>query len=178
MTTEDAVRIRDAHDDELETIRDLTLEAYAEFATRMPAVNWRGLKATVIKTLSEPGNAEVIVAELQSELVGSVLLFPADSDAYGRQDAEATWPELRLLAVIPGARGQGIGKLLMEECISRARQAGATALGLHTGDSMVVALPMYERRGFVRVPALDFDVADGELVKAYRLDLETAASVN
>lgn len=174
MITEDTVLIRDAHVDELDAIRELTLEAYAEFATSMPAVNWRGLKATVIRTLSQPGNAEVIVAELNNKLVGSVLLFPADSDAYGRQDAEPTWPELRLLAVIPTARGQGIGKLLMEECISRARQAGATALGLHTGDSMIVALPMYERRGFVRIPALDFDVAKGELVKAYRLDLGKA----
>ena len=52
------------------------------------------------------------------------------------------------------ARGRGIGTLLMEECILRARRSGATALGLHTGDSMVVALPMYERRGFVRLPAL------------------------
>jgi GNAT superfamily N-acetyltransferase len=110
---------------------------------------------------------------LGTELVGSVLLFPGESDAYGGLAAEANWPELRLLAVKPRTRGRGIGKLLMEECILRARRSGATALGLHTGDSMDVALPMYERRGFVRIPALDFEVDGGELVKAYRLDLTT-----
>ncbi len=173
MTTEESIRIHNARLDEMNAILDLTLSAYEEFATSMPAANWRGLKATVVKTLSQPGNADVIVAKLGSELVGSVLLFPAEIDAYGGMAVEANWPQLRLLAVKPSARGQGIGRLLMEECILRARRSGATALGLHTGDSMIVALPMYERRGFVRFPALDFDVDEGELVKAYRLDLTT-----
>lgn len=166
-----SVQIRTARNDEMDKILQLTQAAYAEFATRMPAVNWRGISATIVKTLKNPGNAEVIVAELEDELVGSVLLFPPATNAYGKEAIKADWPELRLLAVKPSARGHGIGTLLMEECIQRARQSGASSLGLHTGDSMVVALPMYERRGFVRVPALDFDVADGEAVKAYRLDL-------
>jgi len=174
MALEVSIRIRNAQADEMAAILELTLAAYDEFATSMPAVNWRGLKATIVKTLNQPGNADVIVAELDSEIVGSVLLFPAEDEAYGGMAAEATWPQLRLLAVKPGARGQGIGALLMEECVQRARQSGAAALRLHTGDSMLVALPMYERRGFVRYPALDFDVDGGELVKAYRLDLTMA----
>ncbi len=173
MTATEMIHIRDAQTDEMQTILDMTLTAYDEFGTSMPAVNWRGLKAIIIKTLNDPGPAEVIVAEVDGELVGSVLLFPADVNSYGDLVAGASYPELRLLAVSPSVRGRGIGTLLMEECISRARQAGATALGLHTGDSMVVALPMYERRGFVRIPEQDFDVEGGELVKAYRLDLTT-----
>lgn len=171
-TTEDKVRIRDARGEEMKAILALTLAAYDEFDTPMTAVNWRMLKPAIVKTLSNPLKAEVIVAEMGTELVGSVLLFPGDSDAYGGgKGGEAGMPELRLLAVKSSARGQGIGKMLMEECILRARRSGATALGLHTADSMVVALPMYERRGFVRTPEFDFDVPGGELVKAYRLDL-------
>lgn len=171
---QDKVRIRDARTAEMEAVLALTLAAYDEFGTTMPAVNWRGLRWTVEKTLKDPGNAEVIVAKLGRELVGSVLLFPGDSDAYGGGKVEgAGMPELRLLAVKPSVRGQGIGTMLMEECIRRARESGAAALGLHTGDSMVVALPMYERRGFVRTLEFDFDVPGGELVKAYRLDLTT-----
>lgn len=170
----DKARIRDAQVDEMDAILELTLAAYDEFGTTMPAVNWRGLRQTIVNTLKAPGEADVIVAEMGNEIVGSVLLFPGDSDAYGSGRVEGVGlPELRLLAVKPSARGQGIGTILMEECIHRARSSGAAALGLHTGDSMVVALPMYERRGFVRTPALDFDVPEGELVKAYRLDLTT-----
>lgn len=172
MTTpENTAHIRTARSEEMNTIRDLTLEAYVEFASTMPPVNWHGLKRTIQKTLGDPGRAEVIVAELHDELVGSVLLFPAESEAYGTWVERATWPELRLLAVRPSVRGRGIGTLLMNECILRARQSGATALGLHTSESMVIAVPMYERRGFVRIPAFDFDVDNGETVIAYRLDL-------
>lgn len=172
MTAEaDTVVIRDARPDEMDVVLALTLAAYDEFGTTMPSINWRGLSQNIVRTLNDPGQAEVIVAELGVELVGSVLLFPGDNDAYGGKVEGAGMPELRLLAVKPSARGKGIGTMLMEECIRRARRSGATALGLHTGDSMVVALPMYERRGFVRTPEFDFDVPDGELVKAYRLDL-------
>ena len=170
MSQNPPIHIRDALPEELPVIKDLTLRAYAEFGTRMPLVNWRGLRATIIRTLDQPGLADVIVAELDGAIVGSVLLFPSQVDAYGGS-AAAGWPQLRLLAVHPQIRGRGIGKLLMETCITRARNNGAAVLGLHTGDSMIVALPMYERRGFVRVPELDFDVPDGELVKAYHLDL-------
>lgn len=173
MTTESSIKIRDAQPNEMGTILNLTQAAYAEFANSMPIINWRGLSATLVKTLTDPGEADVIIAQQGDEIVGSVLLFPADVDAYGGMTESASLPQLRLLAVKPNVRGQGIGKLLMEECVLRARQSGAAALGLHTGDSMVVALPMYERRGFVRNPALDFEVAGGELVKAYRLDLTT-----
>jgi ribosomal protein S18 acetylase RimI-like enzyme len=77
---------------------------------------------------------------------------------------------VRLLAVAPEARGQGIGTALMKECIRRARQGGAACLNLHTTDMMQVAIRMYERMGFVRAPELDFHPDPNVTVKAYRLE--------
>ena len=79
------------------------------------------------------------------------------------------------MAVLPSARGQGVGTALMAECVRRARHAGAAALGLHTMDVMRAAVRMYERMGFARMPNLDFSPAQGVLVKGYRLDLRDAA---
>jgi len=62
----------------------------------------------------------------------------------------------------------------MNECIRRARRLGAVCLNLHTTDMMQVAMRMYERMGFVRVPELDFHPHPGVTVKAYRLDLDRA----
>lgn len=77
----------------------------------------------------------------------------------------------RLLpGVAPGARGRGVGRALTEECIRRARAAGCPAVGLHTTEFMAVARAMYERMGFVRVPALDFRPVPAIHVMAYRLD--------
>jgi GNAT superfamily N-acetyltransferase len=87
-------------------------------------------------------------------------------------------PEIRLLAVAPAARGQGIGAALVRECLRRARQVGAKTITLHTTEIMSVAMQMYERLGFVRVPELDFHPVPEVTIKGYRyrLDVGTLAS--
>jgi ribosomal protein S18 acetylase RimI-like enzyme len=99
------------------------------------------------------------------------MLFPAAVDAYGDATVAAPWPELRLLAVSPGARGLGVGRALVDECVRRARAAGAADLGLHSSKSMRAALRMYEQMGFVRAPEHDFFPPGGETVWAFRLPL-------
>jgi ribosomal protein S18 acetylase RimI-like enzyme len=103
-----------------------------------------------------------------------VFLFPPASDAYAGLAAPPRWPELRLLAVSPAARGEGVGEALVRECARRARDAGAAALGLHTSASMSVARRMYARLGFVRAPEADFRPRGAELVEGYRLPLRDA----
>src|SRR5919206_501883 len=113
--------------------------------------------------------------ERGGRLVGSVLLYPPAADAYAGSAARVRWPEVRLLAVAPEARGTGVGRTLMDECVRRARAMGAAELGLHTSASMRAAMRMYERMGFVRAPEFDFRPPGAELVEAYRLDLRTPA---
>jgi GNAT superfamily N-acetyltransferase len=169
------IRIRDARDDERAAIRELTLAGYAEYATIMTPSAWAGLEQSLLMALAGDVTAERIVAEHDNTLVGSVMLCPPAPGAYGGALASIDWPEVRLLAVALAARGQGVGTALMHECMRRARRAGATALGLHTSDSLRVAVQMYERMGFVRVPEYDFQPSGAELVKAYRRSLTGAS---
>jgi GNAT superfamily N-acetyltransferase len=99
------------------------------------------------------------------------MLYPASADAYGGSVRPAPWPEVRLLAVPPDARGSGVAKALMEECFRRVRASGSTRIGIHTSRSMVVAIEMYRRMGFRREPDYDFQPPGAELVEAYTLDL-------
>jgi len=154
------------------TLRSVTLAAYEEYAAIMPELLWAGYRRQLLATLDAEGPAERIIAERLGAVVGSVLLFPPATNAYVSAAVSADSPEVRLLAVLPEARGQGIGTALMEECARRARRAGAPALGLHTTDIMRTAVRMYERMGYVRTPELDFAPASGVLVKGYRLDLQ------
>ena len=165
------VVVREARAEEAPAIEALTLAAYAEYATIMDAGAWQGLDAAVRAGLASAGEAERLVAERGGRLVGSVMLFPARADAYGGLAARAGWPELRLLAVAPEARAAGVGRLLVEACIRRARAAGARELGLHTSISMRAARALYLRMGFVRAPEFDFRPEGAELVEAYRLPL-------
>lgn len=81
------------------------------------------------------------------------------------------WASIRLLGVSPQARGLGIGRALMQECLRRARADGAVTMGLHTTKLMDVARAMYLRLGFARAPAYDFHPAPDFTVEAFRLDL-------
>ncbi|GAB4210390.1 MAG: GNAT family N-acetyltransferase [Roseiflexaceae bacterium] len=164
--------LRDARDDEREAIHDLTLASYEQYATIMAPSAWAALRGALVAALASPGPVERIVAEgSDGVLLGSVLLFPPNQgtpDAAGRM----AWPELRLLAVAPAGRGQGVGEALVRECARRTRAAGFPALGLHTSDSMREAIRLYERLGFQRAPKYDFRPPGAELVKGYSLRLE------
>ncbi|HET7457528.1 MAG TPA: GNAT family N-acetyltransferase [Gemmatimonadaceae bacterium] len=167
--------VRDARPDERAAVRELTLRAYDEYATAMAPAAWAGLSAAVRAALdSDDGAAERIVAVHDGTLVGSVFLYPPQASAYGDLAGRATSPELRLLAVAPEARGLGVGRALVDECVRRARRAGARELGLHTSATMRVAMRMYERMGFVRAPEHDFQPEGAEVVEGYRLPLGAA----
>lgn len=170
----DGVRVRDARPDERAAVRALTSAAYAEYARVMAPSAWAGLEAAVARALADPAPAEQIVAERGGALLGSVLLYPPAADAYGGLTGGAPWPEVRLLAVSPDARGLGVGRRLMDECVRRARVAGAPALGLHSSRSMRAAIGLYGRMGFVRAPEHDFHPPGAEVVEAYRLPVAPA----
>lgn len=164
--------MRDARPEDGPAVAALTLAAYGEYAAKMQPEAWTGLEGAVRAALaSEDAAVQRIVAARDGEIVGGVMLYPPAADAYGGYTEAAAWPELRLLAVAPAARGMGVGKALVEECVRRARAMGAAVLGLHTSRSMEVAIGMYERMGFVRAPAHDFQPPGAELVAAYQLPL-------
>ena len=165
--------IRDALDGERSSIREITLAAYQEYGAVMPAEHWQRYHEDILGTLADVKPAEQIVAVRNGALVGTVLLYPAGAVFAVHSDKAVTlsWPELRLLAVPPALRGQGIGAALVRECIERARRSGARILALHTTDMMRIAMSMYERMGFARAPELDFKPAADLTVKGYRLDL-------
>jgi GNAT superfamily N-acetyltransferase len=55
-------------------------------------------------------------------------------------------------------RGHGIGWMLVEACVDRARAIEAPTMGIHTA-SFMKALRIYDRMGFKRSPDHDLDAA-------------------
>ena len=167
------LRVRDARPGDRGAIEAVTLAAYQQYAALMPAL-WDGYRQNILATLAAAQPDAQIVAKEGDRIVGSVLLLPAGSVIArpGGESITLAWPEVRLLAVEPASRGQGVGAALMRTCLRRARHAGATALTLHTTEIMQAAMRLYERIGFVRAPELDFEPAPSVIIKGYRLDLK------
>ena len=81
------------------------------------------------------------IAEIDGENVGSVCLVKKS----------ATVAKLRLLIVDPRARGLGIGRRLVDECLRFARQTGYRKITLWTHGHLAAARAIYESCGFTCV---------------------------
>ncbi|MGO9228558.1 MAG: GNAT family N-acetyltransferase [Bryobacteraceae bacterium] len=91
----------------------------------------------------DPARERCWIAEKDGARVGSVLVMKASEDA----------AQLRLLLVEPEARGHGLAKRLVEECIGFARASGYRKLMLVTHASLDAAQHIYVKAGFHKLDA-------------------------
>lgn len=56
--------------------------------------------------------------------------------------------EVKRLFVLPGGRGQGVSKILMDHLEAEARQAGLQRVMLETGSELTAAVNLYEKCGY------------------------------
>jgi len=54
------------------------------------------------------------------------------------------------LYVVPGRRGDGLGRALLQACVDRARERGCDLVDLSTSEDDVAARHLYESEGFHR----------------------------
>ena len=79
------------------------------------------------------------------QIVGSAALLHEHDTIY----------ELAKMCVDPTFRGQGISKLLIEQCLRKAREIGAGKLILWSNNQLQTAISLYTRYGFQHVPVVD-----------------------
>jgi GNAT superfamily N-acetyltransferase len=141
------IMIREAAPAEAGEVSSVLRESFLEY---MSAYTDGGFSATTPgadKIESRMGEGPVWVALLDGAIVGTVAAVPRVDGLY-----------MRSMAVLPGARGHGIGELLLERVERYGREQGCGRVYLSTTPFLDRAIRLYERWGFVRDDAGPHDL--------------------
>ena len=169
--------IRNAHPSEFEKIGQLMVEVYSQlegFPSPTAQPKYYATLANVgAFTLKPATELLVAVSNSKENYIAGALVYFEDMQHYGSGGiaiTEKNTSGFRLLAVDPAIRGKGIGKLLINECIQKARDKNHKQVIIHSTSAMKIAWKMYERIGFKRSEELDFMQQDFP-VYGFRLNL-------
>lgn len=91
-------------------------------------------------------NAAYWIAEVEGKVAGGAGIFPVPGLPPGHC-------ELVKLYLLPEARGLGLGKQLIAQCLQSARSYGYSHVYLETLPQLEQAIPLYEKMGFNYLPA-------------------------
>lgn len=166
MTT---ISVRIAHPSEYEAIGEMTVAAYDALETNHSYAHQEYLP--ILRDVAgRAKDAEILVAaDTSGKVLGSVTLV-LDSNSSSAEWDDPNAAGFRMLAVALDAQGRGVGRLLTQHCIDRARAAGKRSLQIHSRDVMKAARLIYASMGFKRFPEIDFQVEEIKL-EGFRLEL-------
>ena len=90
--------------------------------------------------LSKGGH--ILFAKYKEQIVGTCALIKTGEKEF----------YLAKMGVTPAFQGRQIGKLLGQAAIDKAKEYGATRIWLESNRSLVPAISLYRRLGFVEIP--------------------------
>ncbi|MEO6231154.1 MAG: GNAT family N-acetyltransferase [Ferruginibacter sp.] len=93
------------------------------------------------QVIIDPGGF-IFLAKSNEEIIGSAALIKEKPGEY----------ELAKMVVSPAFRGKGISKLLIEQCLGKAKQLGAHRVFLVSNSQLATAISLYEHYGFRHIP--------------------------
>ena len=111
---------------------------YEAYGWGLPMEILQGEVTTAFLRDFKAGREQCWVAERAGLMAGAVMLVDAGDDV----------GQLRLLHVEPWARGLGIGRALVAECVRFAREVGYARIRLWTHTVLTSARRIYEGEGF------------------------------
>ena len=130
-------RVRDYRPGDDETIWRTISSALAPYGLSIDPTGTDADLDDITATYLLPGGRFRIL-ELRGEVSG----------CYGLKVEEPAVVELRKMYLRPELKGQGLGKLLLQDALAIARRLGARSIVLETNSRLIEALALYRSAGF------------------------------
>jgi len=115
--------------------------ALEEFGANHPGTVYYDASTDTLSEVFKQEGSVYFVATLKEEIVGGGGIYPTDG-------LPADTCELVKMYLAPQARGTGLGRTLIETCISFAREYGYKNIYLETMPELKQALNVYAKFGF------------------------------
>jgi putative acetyltransferase len=132
-------RLRPADNKDCDNIAGLVYSILKEYDLKPdPACTDADIKDIESSYFDRGGTFFVLEAE-DGSIIGAYGLYPIDEQTC----------ELRKMYLHKAHRGKGLGKLLLEDALSRARQLGFERMILETASVLKEAIALYKSYGFV-----------------------------
>jgi GNAT superfamily N-acetyltransferase len=153
--------VRNATLDEFIEVGKLMIRVYSQlegFPKEVDQPEYYKMLANIGELTKKPNTKLLIAISSTNKIAGAVVYF-SDMSFYGSGGTatqEMNASGFRLLAVDHDARGHGIGKLLINECIDKAKARNQEQVIIHSTKFMQVAWKMYKKMGFEPSEDLDF----------------------
>lgn len=139
MTESPWPRLRPANNKDCKEVTELVYSILKEYNLEPdPAVTDVDIK-NIEHSYFERGGAFYVLEEKDGSIIGAYGLYPVDKQTC----------ELRKMYLYSSHRGKGLGKLLLEDALSKARQIGFKKMTLETASVLKEAISLYKSYGFV-----------------------------
>ena len=152
-------RLRPANNGDCGEIVNLVYGVLREYNLEPDAESTDADLKDIEQSYFERGGTFYVLEEKAGSIIGAYGLYPLDDRTC----------ELRKMYLHSSYRGKGLGKLLLENALSEARQLGFKAVVLETASVLKEAIGLYKSYGFVECRT---EHLSSRCDQAYRLELE------
>ena len=132
-------RLRPANNKDCEKVTELVYSVLKEYNLKPDPAGTDADIKDIEHCYLERGGTFYVLEEKDGSIIGAYGLYPLD-----RQTCE-----LRKMYLHSSYRGKGLGKLLLEDALSKARQMGFKKMTLETASVLKEAISLYKSYGFV-----------------------------
>jgi putative acetyltransferase len=136
-----AINIRKIKSEDNSEIERIIKSVLTEHGVNKPGTAYYDESLRRMYEFYSSGQSIYFVAESEEGILGGGGVYPTEG-------LPPDTCELVKMYILPQARGKGLGKLLLNQCIEFAKQQGYKKMYLETMDELKQAVKMYEKTGF------------------------------